>query len=277
MPKKKANSKSIKPSGPDSLPVELDDIDSLELDFANRLEQLQPAVPKANLPVPRELKIARRELKRPKTSDANILVKPKSQYHHGDLARALIDAAIQMIGELGSKALTLRGVAKKVGVSPAAPYRHFADKETLLAAVAEEGYMTLIAYMEKALAASLSSPLEKLVLLGGAYVEFAQEHQAHFRVMFGPEIENKPQYPDLQQATAYAFSLVVMTILEAQNKQEMKQAAAETIALAFWSMIHGFASLWIDGQIEKATLDGLEPKQMSYLLTRLLTAAPALP
>lgn len=247
------------------------DISTLEADLDSRLNQHTPLVSKQRLPVPRELKIARRQLKHPVAHEETLLVKPKSQYHHGDLARALIDAAILMIAELGSKALTLRSVAKKVGVSPAAPYRHFTDKEALLAAVAEEGYLKLIGYMEKALENTQVLAVEKLVLLGGAYIEFAEQHQAHFRVMFGPEIENKPQYPDLQQATTYAFGLVVKTILEAHQQHELKQASAEIMALAFWSMIHGFASLYIDGQIEPATLNGLTSKQMGYLLTRLLT------
>src|SRR5881397_1178355 len=104
-------------------------------------------------------------------------------YHHGDLSRALVDAARRLLEAEGPSALSLRAVAREAGVSPAAPYHHFKDKGELLLAVAQEGWMEL----GEAIAESrrrASTPAEEMTEIGVAYVCFAREHPALYRIMY---------------------------------------------------------------------------------------------
>src|SRR5256712_12176672 len=123
--------------------------------------------------------MAMRKLRRPK------------RYHHGDLPRALLDAALHIVETQGTAALTLRAAARSAGVSQAAPYRHFANKEAILAAVAEDGFRSLMAAMREASAASGAGPLERLRAVGLGYATFATRHPSHFRVMFGREMADR--------------------------------------------------------------------------------------
>ena len=123
---------------------------------------------------------------------------PKPRYHHGDLRRALIDASLALIAEEGFSALTLREVARRAGVTHAAPYRHFADKEALLAAVAEEGFRAMASDMRERMDKE-TSPTERLLACGVAYVLFAVRHPSHFRVMFGPHFTQPSEHEDLSR------------------------------------------------------------------------------
>src|SRR5437870_4008576 len=114
-------------------------------------------------------------------------VRRKRHYHHGGLRRAMIDAALRLVETGGSQALTLRAAARLAGVSQAAPYRHFANKEALLAGVAEEGFHVLATAMREGAAARRQGAIERMRALGLSYVEFATSHPSHFRVMFGRE------------------------------------------------------------------------------------------
>jgi AcrR family transcriptional regulator len=104
-------------------------------------------------------------------------------YHRANLRKTLLDAAVALIGEVGPRAFTLREVARRAGVSHNAPYRHFAGKDELLVAVAEEGFDRLTAVMQKTLARG-KSPRERLQLCGCGYVSFALRWPQHFLVMF---------------------------------------------------------------------------------------------
>src|SRR3954465_4115916 len=105
-------------------------------------------------------------------------------YHHGDLRRELLDASIAVRAERGIEAMSLRDVARQAGVSPAAPYHHFASKDALLDAIAVDGFMQLAHVMIAAREAAGSEPTARLRAIGEAYVRFALERPAHFHVMF---------------------------------------------------------------------------------------------
>jgi AcrR family transcriptional regulator len=115
--------------------------------------------------------------------------KKRGRYHHGDLRRALLDAALEVLSAEGAAALTLREVARRAGVTHAAPYRHFTDKQALLATVAEEGFRMLAAEMTRGAAPHASDPRRALEAIGAAYVRFATSQRAHFQVMFGKDID----------------------------------------------------------------------------------------
>ncbi|MCA9675193.1 MAG: TetR/AcrR family transcriptional regulator, partial [Myxococcales bacterium] len=169
----------------------------------------------------------------------------RATYHHGDLRRALVDAAVVIIADRGAEAFTLREAARRLGVNHRAAYRHFADKSSLLAAVAEQGFAALIAGTRAEIAAAgASDPEERLLAMARAYVAFADQHPAHFRVMFGPRLNEAADQP-LEAPIAEAYAL-----LEAEIRAAIARAAGDpgdddvTDALvAFWAVVHGLASL----------------------------------
>lgn len=176
----------------------------------------------------------------------------KSAYHHGDLKEALVGAALAAVAETGVAGFSLRDLAKRVGVSPAAPYRHFPDKAALLAAVAEQGFHTLTRMMKEAQAVAGSDPVARFQALGITYVRFAVGHRAHFRVMFGPEAAEKAQHPALQQAEAAAFDLCVTAIQDGQAAGRIRSGDAVELALSAWALVHGLSGLILDGLVDWA-------------------------
>jgi AcrR family transcriptional regulator len=183
----------------------------------------------------------------------------KAKYHHGNLRQALIDAAIEVLEEKGAPALTLRHVARRAGVSQAAPYHHFSDKDALLGAVAAEGFRTLRDSMRAAEERAGGNALAKLKATGKAYVTHALAHPAHFRVMFSPLLAagTGSPYPDLREASLEAFGVLVSAVERAQKATGRKNAAPFELALAGWSMVHGLATLWLDGPLH--TVGGKVP------------------
>ncbi|MBI4591031.1 MAG: TetR/AcrR family transcriptional regulator [Candidatus Rokubacteria bacterium] len=181
-------------------------------------------------------------------------------YHHGDLRRALLAAALRLLETEGPRALTLRAVARRAGVSQAAPYRHFADKQALLAAVAEEGFRAMTEAMRRATTEHPDNPLGRLHALGLAYVGFASGHPSHFRVMFGREIADRSAYPSLGAAAQEAFALLLEAIADCQRAGFVRPGDLEELALSAWSIVHGLSALLVDSQ-----LHGLQEKGQEHL------------
>ena len=167
--------------------------------------------------------------------------KSKTAYHHGSLHEALLDAAEQLLPSRGPEALTLREVARHAGVSHGAPYHHFASRDALLAAVAERGFIGLGAAMETA---NGTTPRDRLASICEAYVGFAAKHPTRFRLMFGPLLARKTEFPGLQAAGEKAFALLLTA------SQEVAPAQAMPLALAGWSMAHGLSYLTVNGVFE---------------------------
>jgi AcrR family transcriptional regulator len=174
---------------------------------------------------------------KPKASDE------KQPYHHGDLRAALMQAALQSIDQHGIKGFSLKDAAADAGVSTAAPYRHFADKDALLRAIQGEGFALFNASLLAAYE-SATSAQAKIVELGVAYVRFALEHPAHFRVMFSGSGGGQSQ-PVASGGGGSGFLLLVEAV-EALHPH----ATAETrndLVLVCWSLVHGFAMLQLEG------------------------------
>ena len=174
----------------------------------------------------------------------------KNTYHHGDLRQSLIDGAIALIRETGLSDLSLRHVARQAGVSHNAPYRHFEDKEALLAAVAEQGFQSLRSAMETAKQAIPPNPAQQLEAIGLAYVEFALACPAHYRVMFGEYHDDRGIYPELAKAGQQAFMVLVNTIQEGQAAGVFRPADPMDLARVAWSLVHGQSMLALDNQLE---------------------------
>jgi AcrR family transcriptional regulator len=169
----------------------------------------------------------------------------KQAYHHGDLARALVAAAVELISKKGPEAFTLREVAAAVGVTHGAAYRHFADKTALLAAVSEDGYRALAARLTEAAAATSSAdPIARLRLLASEYVAFAVERPAHIRVMHGPRLNEDGRFPSLEAAIASAFSVVYTEMKQGQEAGVFRESPrARDLALGVWVTTHGYVEL----------------------------------
>lgn len=190
----------------------------------------------------------------------------RDTYHHGDLRQALIEAAQQLIATGRGARFTLREAATAAGVSVAAPYRHFADREALLAAVLAAGFRELAERTEAARRAQ-RAPLDALVAVGLAYIAFAVDRPALYRLMFGPDCD-KAAHPELMAAGHAAFGVLVDAVVAAQAAGLIGDREVGDVALAGWSMSHGLASLHADGLL--AGRGGPDPSEAAKALMRLL-------
>ena len=173
-------------------------------------------------------------------------MKSPDSYHHGDLRPALVEAAIDIIRKDGVDALTLRRVARQAGVSHAAPYHHFADRRSLVAAVAEQGFAKLAEAAEKARRSS--APSEQLLEAGVAYVVFAVRHPEHFRIMFSREIADTTPFPELRASAAEAKAVLERAV-EASVGTGAGPGRTERRLVTSWALVHGLATLLIDDQL----------------------------
>jgi len=166
-------------------------------------------------------------------------------YHHGHLREALIAASLELIGESGPRGFNLREVARRAGVSHNAPYRHFAAKDDLLLAVAEEGLAQLASTMERAMEPATNAR-ERLQFSGCGYVDFAQRFPNHFAVMFDlpPDlVEQRKNEP----IGLNAFGVLLRVIEQAQAEQVLPAGDPLPAALVAWSLVHGIAKLAVAG------------------------------
>src|ERR1700716_3863495 len=183
-------------------------------------------------------------------------------YHHGDLRAACLSAALELLEEGGATALSLRAVARRAGVSPAAPYRHYADREALVSAIAAVGYRELA----ERLAAAHPSPStpEQLASVATAYVQFALERPALFRIMFGEPCDRDN---DERVAATAAVSHYVRAIV----KRSFPQADPDALATAVWALVHGLAFLHFDGKLDAPT-PSVVADRVTSAIEALLTA-----
>ncbi|TDD31713.1 TetR/AcrR family transcriptional regulator [Actinomadura sp. KC06] len=177
-------------------------------------------------------------------------------YHHGNLRRAVLDAAVEAIAEQGTAAWSLRQLARRAGVSHAAPAHHFGDKAGLLTAVAAEGYARF--------ADALEAAGDDLHDTGLAYVRFAVEHRAYFEVMFTPALYRADD-PEVTAARDRAERVLAAGVrgLAAGERPEDERTAG----LAAWSIVHGFAHLWLSGALSGV---GDDPVEAARPVIRLL-------
>ena len=177
--------------------------------------------------------------------------KPAKPYHHGDLRRALLDEALRTIETQGIEHLTLRTVGERLGVSRSALYRHFADKQALLATVGKEGFRTL----RQALANAWESSGRGRIgfeAMGRAYVHFAVAHPSHYRVMFGGFIDSAAKDNQFLAEAKAAFQVLVDALVERQTAGAIRRDDPVQMARFTWAVVHGTAMLLIDGQVPGA-------------------------
>jgi AcrR family transcriptional regulator len=170
-------------------------------------------------------------------------------YHHGNLRPALLAEALRVLEQGDVATLSLRELARRLGVSHAAPYRHFADKDALLAAIAQQGFELLGDGLEDAAALHPDDPQHQLTETGWAYVQFALRHPQHFGVMFGRSTAFQASFPDLLAASRRAFGVLLRVIENGQLAGRFVPGIAHELALAAWSQVHGLATLLRERQL----------------------------
>lgn len=167
-------------------------------------------------------------------------------YHHGNLRAELLDTALQQLEETGTEALSLRALAREVGVSQTAPYRHFSDKNQLLAALATRGYQNLLATLRTAGESAGDCPREGLVAFAHAYVDYASTRPDLFKLMFGPTLQPTQKYPQLHDAIRETYNLVQEILRRGIEQGIFKDQDIAYLANAAWAGIHGLAILKVD-------------------------------
>lgn len=175
----------------------------------------------------------------------------KSDYHHGDLAHALLDAVEEIILERGIDNVSLREAARRAGVSHSAPAHHFGDKSGMLAAFAANGFELFGRHLAAAARSSADRSTEdRCRVMGVAYVRFALEHRAHFEAMFRAGIDKRDVTTDLGQAAAGAFEILASLVRTMKGQGLFRDTDERYVATYLWALSHGLATLMIDGLLD---------------------------
>jgi AcrR family transcriptional regulator len=197
----------------------------------------------------------------------------KKAYHHGHLQEDLVTAALEIITRRGPAALTLRAVAKRLGVSQTAPYRHFTSKDALLEAVAAQGFDALLSRVQAEVASAGSDPLARFRAIAIAYVDFALEHPAHFTVMYAARAETFGGGPVAARGRA-AFTLLIDLIADCQRAGAASPGNPSRIAVEVWSFVHGLVVLHQNGLLPRS-LDDSELHELATHTTLFLRSPVA--
>lgn len=180
-------------------------------------------------------------------------MKRAGPYHHGDLRNALIDAAAAIVELRGLEELSLRGAARRAGVSQTAPYRHFQDKQALIAAVAADGFLMLAEDLVTSADGS-----KDIMLLAKSYVRFAQDHPARFQLMFGRDIFDR---------TAHE----VLTDAQEQLRTVLTRVSPSGDADTLWAALHGLADLSVGGLVAMGDDDLQSEEKLDHILETVLS------
>lgn len=192
--------------------------------------------------------------------------KAPARYHHGDLRRALLDAALDAIARGGLEAVNLRDLARRLGVSPAAPYRHFPDRDALLVALTGEIAASFADEIARAQAAAPPDALSQYRAVGIAQVLFAVEHPAQFRAMFHPGVADRVVSGDL----AEGHDALRAALTEAQRAGQLASLPVDDMMLAASSLTYGLARRIVDGDPAFAGLTRARAEQLAIAVTEVL-------
>ena len=188
----------------------------------------------------------------------------KPAYHHGDLPLQAQNLALETLRAQGDAAISLRALAKQLGVSAPALYRHFSDRNTMLAELAIGGFEALTARLR---AVDQKTPRKALIEIGLVYVNFAQEEPNLYRLMFGGRVLPLGVHPRLDAAGKSAFKVLENTVANARQLGYLKPSPVSLITAAAWSLVHGLSQLTIDGHLPGAKA---EPMLTEGVLSLLL-------
>jgi len=201
---------------------------------------------------------------------------PRKNYHHGDLKNALIKAGIEILSKEGVSGLSLRKAARQAGVSHAAPYAHFADKQTLIAAIASDGHSKINERLEAALARYPEDPLRQFVSVAWAYAQFGLESPAHYKITFSGVLQDEhshPEFVEFSQRNMQVLRIIIEHCREA-GILNTSDTDAELQAVSLWGVIHGLVSLMIQGQVPSSLMKKTKPKDLVIAALQQVVRVP---
>ena len=197
-------------------------------------------------------------------------------YHHGDLRRVLIEAALQLVGEGGAEAVSVREAARRAGVSPGAPFRHFPSRDALMQAVAEEAQRRFRAEIEAALAeAPAGDPLARFRCLGLAYLRWAMRNPTHFEVISSRRLFDHDKSANVSRDNAGLIDLTERTLAEAFAAGQLRSDDLKAVQIAGRALVYGFARMNIDGHFPRWGVDSADVERTAESILDLLIAGIA--
>jgi AcrR family transcriptional regulator len=199
-------------------------------------------------------------------------------YHHGDLRRVLIDAALQLISEGGMDAVSVREAARRAGVSPGAPFRHFPSRDALIQAVAEEAQRRFRAEIEAALAgAPPGDPLGRFRCLGLAYLRWAMRNPTHFEVISSRRLFDHDRAAAISGDNAELIALTERTLADAFAAGQLRTPNLKQVQIAGRALVYGFARMNIDGHFPRWGVADGEAERTAEAILDLFIAGIAKP
>ena len=167
----------------------------------------------------------------------------RESYHHGDLRQAILTAACECLKTENADGLSLRALAREIGVSQTAPYRHFDSRNALFAGIATWGFQILERELEVCLQGQVKSSPDAMIEMGLTYLSFSEAHCEKYQLFFDSSMVDFDEYPDLQDASGHCFELMLEVIEAGQCAGVYRVQAVEQLAAHVWSGLHGIASL----------------------------------
>jgi AcrR family transcriptional regulator len=191
----------------------------------------------------------------------------ENTYHHGNLREALISAGVDILCENGIEGLSLRNVAKRVGVSHTAPYNHFADKQGLLSAISTAGHEHLHQALLDTFSRFKESSTTIIIEIAWVYYQFAMDNPDQFKLMFSGALEEERNHPDYVEISQKTIALFEEIIASCQAKGQLPATSVDGLAVKLWSSVHGFTTLMLENQFPPKYL---QEKNIKELLKNVL-------
>ena len=195
-------------------------------------------------------------------------------YHHGDLKNALINAGIKILAENGIKGLSLREVARQAGVTHSAPYAHFTDKQSLIAAIATDGHQKIYDRVITIKKKFPNDPLRQFIEVAWAYVSFGFEEPDHFKITYSASVEREREYPALVEITSKSFEELRQLVICCQAAGLIEEGEPDLVAVSVWGFVHGFVNLIQEGMISHKFTDRYSKREMLILSLNKLLKQP---
>lgn len=200
----------------------------------------------------------------------------RKTYHHGDLKNALIQAGIEILATEGAGGLSLRKAARQAGVSHAAPYAHFADKQTLIAAIASDGHKKIFEKFEALQARYADDPLRQFLSGAWAYMQFGLESPNHYKITFSGAIQDEHSHPEFLQYSQRNMQTLRNIIEQCRSAGVLSgdDIDSELQAVSIWGLLHGLVLLMIQGQLPSRLMKATQPKDMLIAALQPIVRVP---